>query len=899
MVFTDLVGSTEMSNRLGPEATEALRVIHFGLLRGAMEAHGGIEVKNLGDGLMIVFPSLGAALDGSVAMQQAIERHNTSGKEALGIRVGISTGDATEEDGDYFGEPVVEAARLCAKCDAGQIITSELISVMAKRSGHAFESIGDLDLRGVPEPVASVSVLWEPLQIAGEVPMPDRLRPDMEQRIAGRARESDALDQAFKSAEAAQRRLTLLAGEPGIGKTRLASELASYAHGRGAVVLYGRCDEELSLPYQPWVEAIGHLLESSDSEAVKTALDLHGPELATLVPQLRRRFPDLAASTSTDAETERYMLLQAVTGCLSLLGADTPVLLVLDDLHWADKQTLTMLRHVLTNMAAASLMIVVTYRDSDLGSGHPLTDTVAALRRETGVELINVMGLDDLEMVQLVEISAGHELDDDARNMALMLRQETAGNPFFAHEILRNLVEHGDLYIDEATGRWAVAKTFEELSLPQSVRDVVGQRIARLGDEPLKTLSTAAIIGREFDLDLLADVTGIDEDDLLDQLDLATAAGVLVEVPGSVERFRFPHTLARSTLAADLSEGRRRRIHRKVAESLEASIGDAPGGRAGELATHWLAAAVSVDVAKATRYARLAGQHAQAALAPDEAIRWFTAALENLELADEPDDLERARLLVDLGMAQKDASEPAYRQTLLDAGALAEQIGDSSLMATAAIANSRGFTSKLGIADKERIDALERALTAIGAGATAERAMLLATLISELEYHSTFEDRMARYDEAISIARDVGDPATLAFVLNRLCVSLAVPQTLELRRDASVEACALADELGDVTLRFWSQCGAYTYAVGSGDPDAADAELEELTETARASGRASLRWIAGYLRGSLLSFWGDADRDRATCWRELCARHGGRGTGCTRLLRCRTVEHTLVPGAGP
>ena len=137
VVFTDLVGSTEMSSRLGPEKTEELRVVHFSLLRAAMEAHGGREVKNLGDGLMIVFPSLGSALDGSVAMQQAIDRHNSSGKEPLGVRVGVATGDATEENDDYFGEPVVEAARLCAKCEAGQIIVSELTSMIARSSPGA------------------------------------------------------------------------------------------------------------------------------------------------------------------------------------------------------------------------------------------------------------------------------------------------------------------------------------------------------------------------------------------------------------------------------------------------------------------------------------------------------------------------------------------------------------------------------------------------------------------------------------------------------------------------------------------------------------------------------------------------------------------------------------------
>ena len=268
VIFTDLVGSTEMSSRLGPKATEDLRQVHFGLLRSAMEAHDGTEVKNLGDGLMVVFPSLTSGLDGCVATQQAIERHNSSGKEPLGVRVGFSTGDATEEDGDYFGEPVVEAARLCAKCEAGQIITTELVSMMARRTEHSFESIGDLELKGVPEPVAAVTLQWEPLQIEGAVPMPDRLKPDMDFALAGRAAEWSALLDAYKGAETGERRVTLLAGEPGIGKTRLSSELAVHAHGRGAITLYGRADEELTVPYQPWVEVFTHLFDAAPPEPV-------------------------------------------------------------------------------------------------------------------------------------------------------------------------------------------------------------------------------------------------------------------------------------------------------------------------------------------------------------------------------------------------------------------------------------------------------------------------------------------------------------------------------------------------------------------------------------------------------------------------------------------------------
>ena len=857
VVFTDLVGSTELSSRLGPEATEELRQVHFGLLRGAMEAHGGREVKNLGDGLMVVFPSLGTALDGSVAMQQAIERHNASGKEPLGIRVGLSTGDATEEDDDFFGEPVVEAARLCAKCEAGQIITTELVSLLARKSDHVFESIGDLELRGVPEPVPSVSVLWEPQQVEGSVPLPGRLQPDMPFALAGRVEETEALRQALKSAASGERRVTFLAGEPGIGKTRLSCELAVDAHADGAVVLYGRCDEELSVPYQPWVEALSHLLDAAPDDLVEEAVGLHGPELALLSPVVRRRYPEVPEASSTDPETERYRLLQAVTATLSSVAGQAPVVVVLDDLHWADTPSLTLLRHVVTNMTSGALLIVGTYRDSDLEAGHPLIDTVAALRREPGIERLSVRGLDDLETLALVEASAGTELTGSAREMAIALRQESAGNPFFAHEILRNLVESGTIYQDD-DGEWVVVgESFEDLAIPESVRDVVGQRIARMGEEAQKTLTAAAVVGREFDLALVAEITGGDEDDLLDMFEAAVSAGVLVEVPDGDERFRFQHALARNTLADALSEGRRRRMHRKIAEALETAFGADPGDRIGELATHWIAATAPADAAKATHYARLAGQRAEAALAPDEAVRWFTTALEHHDLAAEPDERTRALLLVDLGTAQKHTGDPTYRETLLEASALAERLGDTGLMAAAALANSRGFNSKFGAVDEERVAGLEAAIAAVGQEPAAERALLLATLSGELEYSSPLEERMALIEEALTIARGLDDPATLAAVDNRFTMSFAVPQTAEARRAAATESLAIAADLGDLTIAFWAGVGAFQAALATGAADDARAALDQLTAAAAQTSRPSFRWLAGNLACSLLTGEGD------------------------------------------
>ena len=187
VVFTDLVGSTELAARLGPVVAEEVRSTHFGLLRGAVAATGGSEVKNLGDGLMVVYPSLGGALDGAVAMQQSIELHNRKAAVALGVRVGVSSGDATEDDGDFFGEPVVEAARLCAEAEGGQIVTTEMVRLLSRRTDHRFTAIGTVALKGLPEPVEACEVGWEPVRSVALVPLPNRLASAPTAGVVGRA----------------------------------------------------------------------------------------------------------------------------------------------------------------------------------------------------------------------------------------------------------------------------------------------------------------------------------------------------------------------------------------------------------------------------------------------------------------------------------------------------------------------------------------------------------------------------------------------------------------------------------------------------------------------------------------------------------------------------------------
>ena len=531
VIFTDLVGSTELAARLGQVAAEEVRSIHFGLLRGAVAATGGSEVKNLGDGLMVVYPSLGGALDGAVAVQQNIEHHNRKATEPLGVRIGLSTGDATEEDGDYFGQPVVEAARLCAKATGGQIVTTDMVRLLARRTDHRFTALGAVELKGFPEPIEAYEVGWAPVKAVAQAPLPSRLASTPATGVIGRVLEREHLAATLKAAFAGEgHRVVLLSGEAGIGKTTLAGDLAQQAHGDGATVLYGRCDEDLGGPYQPFVEALGGFVAHALDRALLALEERHLRELSRLLPQVRHRIPGLAEPPSTDADAERYLLFGAITAVLAGMAVTAPVVLVLDDLHWADKSTVLLLRHLVTTLDRAEVLVVGTYRDSDLTVTHPLTEGLAALRREPAVERIAVGGLDDNGVVALLEGLAGHEMESDGIELAHAVRRETDGNPFFTAEVLRHLSETGAIRRED--GRWMAAVELSSIGLPDSVREVVGQRVRRLGDDVQQVLTVAAVMGRDFDLALLARVAERDEDDVLDVLEEAARAAVVAEVEG-------------------------------------------------------------------------------------------------------------------------------------------------------------------------------------------------------------------------------------------------------------------------------------------------------------------------------------------------------------------------------
>jgi class 3 adenylate cyclase len=856
IVFTDLVGSTSLSSSVGPVVAEELRKEHFEVLRAAIEEFGGDEVKNLGDGLMVTFSSTSSAVSCAVAMQQGIVRRNRGANEQLAIRVGIAHGDANRAENDWFGPPVVEAARLCAKAQGDQILLGQLAKMMAAGRDHAFASVGALELKGLPEPVETFEVRWEPAdRVPGGIPLPSRLHGVPPLAYAGRRVERERLSALWDAARGGMRQAVMISGEPGIGKTRLASHAALELHGEGATVLLGHCDEDLTAPYGAWVQALTHYVEHAPSTVLDPHVERHGGELGRLVPALHRRVENLAEPTASDPETERYMLFSAVVDLVERAGAHRPLVVLLDDLHWADKPTLALLRHIVSESASMRLLLLGTYRDSDLTRHHPLTDTLADLRAVAGVERMSLTGLDEAEVAEIMAAAAGHEMDVAGLALAREIAAETGGNAFFVGEMLRHLLESGAL-AQRADGRWELRRELGELGLPQSVREVVGRRIERLGEPARGLLRCAAVLGRDFDVDLLLRVAREDEDQVLDHLEAAVEAAVLIErsEPG---RFTFAHALINHTLYDEIGVTRRARLHQRVAEALEEMCGSDPGARIVELAHHTTAASVPIDTGKAVAYSRQAGQRALEELAPDEALRWFTQARDLLERMPDADSGEASELLIGLGEAQRQVGDPAFRETLLEAAGMAEAVGDADRMARAALANNRGVVSAFGLVDDERVAVLERAIELGGESNPERRARLLSLQSVELQFDLDHAPRRALAEEALALAREVGDERTLAYVLRDYWQAHWSCDTLERRQELVAELERLAGRLDDPLVEFAAFYTSTNTAFEAGDVAKAAILLDRWRTFAERVGQPALRWLAAFQSVCLALLRGD------------------------------------------
>jgi class 3 adenylate cyclase len=855
VLFTDLVGSTELRSRLGEAAAEELRRQHDALVTGAVEGSAGTVVKNLGDGLMATFAGASDAVAAAVAIQQAIERHNRAGGTALGVRIGVSAGDVVFENDDCFGTPVIEAARLCAAAQGGQILASEIVRWMAHVGEETFTPVGSLELKGLTRPLPTVQVDWEPLAHS-PVPLPTFLT-DIGRIFVGRDGELDRLGQLWKEAAAGERRVAFLAGEPGVGKTRLAAELATRVHDEGATVLAGRCDEDLGVPYQPFVEALRHFVDHAPG--LEQRLGRYGGELARLMPELTERAPGLAAPLRSDPEMERYRLFDAVAAWLTATSNEEPVLLVLDDLQWAAKPTLMLLRHVVAAVGGR-ILVLGTYRDTELTHDHPLLEVVPDLRRQGGVDRLSLAGLDDVGVAALVEQASGRALDDAGLALARAVHAETEGNPFFVREVLRHLAETGA--VERQEGSWTTRLPVDQLGIPEGVRDVVGRRLARLSGDTNQTLRVAAVVGPEFELGVVQAAGDLSEEKLLAAIEEAADARVVTEI--SATRFRFAHALVRATLYESLTTARQVALHRKTAEAIESIYARVLDDYVPTLAYHWAKASAPVrDVTRAVEYAQRAGDRALAQLAHDEAAQYYASGLDLLDAGDaDADDPRRLELLIGRGEAQRRAGDEGYRQTLLEAADLARRVGDANALARAALANTLGdiWTGPFEV-DAARIEVLEAALAAVGDTDARLRARLMATLGLELFWDPEPDRRLALSAEALAIARKLGDPETLAHVLLARDYTIHFPDNATERLTATDELLAMADASGDPVLVSRALGLRFKAAMELADITEAERSLARNRAIVGDLGQPALTWATFHHHATLLILRGDPEAE--------------------------------------
>ncbi len=520
------------------------------------------------------------------------------------------------------------------------------------------------------------------------VPLPSRLAPYGPSIFVGREFERDVLSRALTGTTVSGRRAAFVTGEAGIGKTRLVSELASEAHASGTLVLGGRCDEGIDVPYQPFAEALGHYVAHANEGVLRSYVDAYGGSLMRLVPELATRLSEPLPVASEPSEAERYVLYGAIEGLLLTASTERPTLLVLEDLHWADVPTIKVLRRLLTSTRRSPLMVLSTCRLTELGDDHPLRQLLADVYRQPHVLRLDLAGLETGDVAQLVRAMTDGLPAGADEELARALKTSTNGNAFFVTELLLSLVEGGTL--TDEKGRWRGIGELEGTDrLPASISETLGRRVRRLGGEVERCLGVAAVIGAEFDLDLVAAVS--EAADAVVALDAAVADALLIEVAGRPAHFRFTHALMQRYLYGELGPARRADLHRRAALALESRFEEGRGPVA-ELARHWLAAGDS-GAENGLRYSVLAGDEALEKLAPASARRWYEIALELLARDESAPDAQRCDLLLRLGVAERQFPDGAYRETLLEAAEIARRLGDDQRLVACALANTRGMQS--------------------------------------------------------------------------------------------------------------------------------------------------------------------------------------------------------------
>jgi class 3 adenylate cyclase len=662
IMFTDVEESTRLLSTRGFTASHEIMKAYETIIDEKVGQHAGRRIKGLGDGFMISFGSARHGVECALDIQQAIGEYSKQNPERkVRIRIGLNTGEVVEEGGDIFGAAVNVAARVAGKAKGGEVLVSEIVrQLVGPITEMKFEFRGRYKLKGFPD-------RWRLHQVSpGEVKETPHVLTTGDGFVD---RDQERLDLRLTMDRAAtgSGSLIFLTGAPGIGASRLASEVAAEAAAKGWIVLTGRCVEGAAEPYGAFRQVLAAAVAQSTAKGLTEAAGNHGPLLARLAPSLRHKVRGMAAALDTPPDNVREQLFRSIHAFLAGVQGNKPLMVVLDDLQWADDPTVALLRDLAERLPSSRMVVLGTYWDTEVETGRAFSTAVSRLIRRRRAQRIALGRLSDHDVERVV---AGMGETPLTPVQLIGIQAATEGNPLF--------VEHSFLYMSESESMLGGAHTptsftEEDLELAQSVRGLIGRRINRLSEPAQRMLVAAAVIGRDFDVALLEAFGELSGHELRDALDEATRGHFLVAAAGP--SYRFSHDLVRQRVLAQLPLPRLQAYHLAVADTLERVYGKAAPEHAGEIGYHLYQAGTAADAFRTATFLAQGAKNALLVGAFEDVLRLVDSSL---PLMPGDKTRERAEALATrasalAGLGRVDDAKAAWR------GALQryEELGDA------------------------------------------------------------------------------------------------------------------------------------------------------------------------------------------------------------------------------
>ena len=807
-LFTDIEGSTKLAQKY-PDAMPALIARHNEILEVAVSDNNGHVYQYAGDSYLIAFPKPEDALKAATEAQRQLQSEKWS-PAPIRVRMGLHVGFADLIEEEYRGYlTMARVQRVMSSGHGGQILLSLDFTDQVREElppNTSLQDLGKHHLKDLNQPEHLFQLAGDnlpsnfpplkstPMATSNRVEGFSLLDHLVEGQLIGREKEITQLEAFWKRAEAGEGHLVLISGEPGIGKTRLVEELTALALLRGGQIMEGHFHPELGVTYLGFREALQEYLRSIPAEQVDEIIGASAPELIKLVPEVESIIGPVTPNPPMgELEAERLRLFDHVTQFLIRLAKKAPILFVLEDLHWADGPSLAFLHFLLRNTHQLPVLVVGTYRESEVDPVRPFYESLLSMNRDRLYTRVALHGLGN----KIVEKFVSNLLDGPVeKNLVSAIAKDTEGNPFFMEEVVKGLVERN--HLNNKSGKWRLDEEIEQF-IPQSIQIALGKRLDSLSTDTKKTLSFASILGREFDTDILLFMSTLEEDPLLDALDEALKAQLIIETRAhGRDTYRFSHALLSRVIYEGINPRRRMRFHQQAGEAIESVHSENMKEQIEALAYHFSHSSASA-AEKAVKYGLQAAEKAVTVYAHEQAIQQYTEVLEALHDLDDP--LLEARTWELMGDANmrlyyvKEAIE-AYENAL-------NTLDESSLVKGEEFCR---LSYKLGeLITRELNDPgrarkyLERALSSSASSFESPlRVKCLAALAVCNVQEGNLDEAQAQAQKAIDLAEKLEFSEGLASGCGALCNVFEARGDLAAYAQTSEQQVAALDQSGDL-----------------------------------------------------------------------------------------------------